>query len=115
MAYLPDMPRANVAPFTTADVSSAPKFPTGGLRLVMTGETDFINKAPIREETVHDGDTEPELELSSAMVPRNKPLIPVKGGMLVNLGRNYRGARCADMNPEGRAATRRRRQMEKRA
>lgn len=113
MGYLPDMPLANVAPHTTLEQNNRAKFPTGGLRLVMTGETDFINKAPIREETVHDGDTEPEL--SSAMVPRNKPLIPVKVGMLVNLGRNYRGERCADLNVEGRAATRRRRQMEKRA
>ena len=114
MAYLPDMPRANVAPHTTLEQNTKAKFPTGGLRLVMTGETDFINKAPIREETVHDGDTEPD-RFSSAMVPLNKPLIPVKVGMLVNLGRTYRGERCADLNPEGRAATRRRRQMEKRA
>lgn len=99
---------ANPAPHST---SSASQFPRGGLRLVMTGATDFINKAPPREEN---GDTEPDT-LSSSMVPRSKPLIPVKVGMLINLGKTYRGPRDADLNPEGRAATRRRRQMEKRA
>lgn len=35
----------------------------------------------------------------------------VRHGMLINLGRTYRGARCADNRPLGRAATRRRLRM----
>ena len=61
------------------------------------------------------GDTEPDDSLRSDVAPRSSGTgALVKGGMLVNLGKTYRGARCADNNPEGRAAARRRRQTEAR-
>lgn len=92
MGYLPDMPRANVAPFTTAEMAGS-RFPKGGLRLIMSGQ-------PHEEREGHK--------------PRKDGVV-VQGGMLINLSKTYRGERDADLRVDGRAATRRRRQMEKRA
>jgi hypothetical protein len=66
------------------------RFPRGGLHLVLTGRS------------------------SEKPQKRGLPIV-CKEATTLNLGRTYRGDRNADARPDGRSATRRRRQMEARA